>query len=141
MRSVKGEYKHSIDAKGRLAMPAKLREELGDHFTVTKGLDGCLAIYPEKEWEGLEERIRSLPMSKSRDLQRFFFSAAFDAEMDAQGRILLPANLREFAGLSKETTIIGASNHAEIWDSAKWTAYNSGITDDRIMEAMEDLGF
>lgn len=122
-------------------MPAKLREELGDRFTVTKGLDGCLAIYPEKEWEGLEERIRSLPMSKSRDLQRFFFSAAFDAEMDAQGRILLPVNLREFAGLSKETTIIGASNHAEIWDSAKWAAYNSGITDDRIMEAMEDLGF
>lgn len=141
MKTVKGEYKHSIDAKGRLAMPAKLREELGDRFTVTKGLDGCLAIYPEREWEGLEERIRALPMSKSRDLQRFFFSAAFDAEMDAQGRILLPANLRAFAGLSKETTIIGASNHAEIWDSEKWAEYNSGITDDRIMDAMEDLGF
>ena len=101
-------------------MPAKLRDELGDRFTVTKGLDGCLAIYPEKEWEVLEARIRSLPMSKSRDLQRFFFSAAFDAEMDAQGRILLPANLREYAGLTKETAIIGASNHAEIWDAAKW---------------------
>ena len=96
---MKGEYKHSIDAKGRLAMPAKLRDELGERFTVTKGLDGCLAVYPEKEWEGLEERIRSLPMSKSRDLQRFFFSAAFDAELDAQGRILLPANLRAYAGL------------------------------------------
>lgn len=122
-------------------MPAKLRDELGDRFTVTKGLDGCLAIYPEKEWEVLEARIRSLPMSKSRDLQRFFFSAAFDAEMDAQGRILLPANLREYAGLTKETAIIGASSHAEIWDAAKWAEYNAGINDDRIMEAMEDLGF
>ena len=138
---MKGEYKHSIDAKGRLAMPAKLRDELGERFTVTKGLDGCLAVYPEKEWEGLEERIRSLPMSKSRDLQRFFFSAAFDAEVDAQGRILLPANLRAYAGLSKETVVIGASNHAEIWDAVKWAAYNDSITDDRIMEAMEDLGF
>ena len=122
---MKGEYKHSIDAKGRLAMPAKLRDELGERFTVTKGL----------------ERIRSLPMSKSRDLQRFFFSAAFDAELDAQGRILLPANLRAYAGLSKETVVIGASNHAEIWDAVKWAAYNDSITDDRIMEAMEDLGF
>ena len=139
--TVKGEYKHSVDAKGRLAMPAKLRDELGERFTVTKGLDGCLAVYPEKEWEGLEARIRALPMSKSRDLQRFFFSAAFDAELDAQGRILLPANLRAYAGLVKEAIIIGASNHAEIWDAAKWTAYNDTITDDRIMEAMEDLGF
>lgn len=139
--AVKGEYKHSVDAKGRLAIPAKLREELGESFTVTKGLDGCLAIYPEREWEGLEERIRALPMSKSRDLQRFFFSAAFDAELDAQGRILLPGNLREFAGLTKEVTIIGASNHAEIWDSGKWTDYNEGITDDRVMAAMEELGF
>lgn len=80
-------------------------------------------------------------MSKSRDLQRFFFSAAFDAELDAQGRILLPANLRAYAGLSKETVVIGASNHAEIWDAVKWAAYNDSITDDRIMEAMEDLGF
>lgn len=138
---MKGEYKHSIDAKGRLAIPAKLRDELGERFTVTKGLDGCLAIYPEREWEGLEERIRALPMSKSRDLQRFFFSAAFDAELDAQGRILLPANLRQYAALVKEATIIGASNHAEIWDSAKWIEYNNGITDSRIEAAMEDLGF
>lgn len=138
---MKGEYRHSVDAKGRIAMPSKLRDDLGERFTVTKGLDGCLAIYPEVEWQGLEERIRALPMSKSRDLQRFFFSAAFDAEMDAQGRILLPANLREYAGLSKETVIIGASNHAEIWDVEKWTSYNEDITDDRIIDAMEELGF
>ena len=135
---MKGEYKHSIDAKGRLAMPAKLRDELGERFTVTKGLDGCLAVYPEKEWEGLEERIRSLPMSKSRDLQRFFFSAAFDAELDAQGRILLPANLRAYAGLSKETVVIGASNHAEIWDAVKWASGRVNKWSlDRVLKAVQ----
>lgn len=122
-------------------MPAKLRDELGDRFTVTKGLDGCLSIYPEKEWDALEEKIRALPMSKARDLQRFFFSAAFDAEMDAQGRILIPANLRTHAGLTKEAVIIGASNHAEIWDAAKWYGYSDGIEEDRIIDMMEELGF
>lgn len=138
---VKGEYRHSIDAKGRIAMPAKLREELGEQFTVTKGLDGCLAAYPEAEWKELEQRIRSLPMSKSRDLQRFFFSAAFDAEMDAQGRILIPANLRKFASLKKDAVVIGAFNHAEIWDAEKWEQYNDNINEERIIEAMEELGF
>lgn len=138
---MKGEYNHNVDAKGRLFIPAKLRDELGDRFTVTRGLDKCLAIYPAAEWAVLEERIRALPMSKARDLQRFFFSSAFDAEPDSQGRILLPAGLRQYAGLSKEATIIGASNHAEIWDTARWNEYNSSITDERIEAAMEDIGF
>lgn len=138
---MKGEYNHNVDAKGRLFIPVKLREELGNRFTVTRGLDKCLAVYPAAEWEVLEERIRALPMSKARDLQRFFFSSAFDAELDSQGRILIPAGLRRYAGLSKETTIIGASNHAEIWDTARWIEYNDGITDERIEAAMEDIGF
>ncbi len=115
MTRVKGEFRHSIDAKGRLFIPARLRDELGEHFTVTRGLDKCLAIYPETEWNVLEERIRSLPMSKARDLQRFFFSSAFDAELDSQGRILLPAGLRTYAGLTKEAVITGVSNHATNW--------------------------
>lgn len=138
---MKGEYNHNVDAKGRLFIPAKLRDELGERFTVTRGLDKCLAIYPAVEWAVLEERIRALPMSKARDLQRFFFSSAFDAEPDSQGRILLPAGLRQYAGLSREATIIGASNHAEIWDTARWIEYNGGITDERIEAAMEDIGF
>ena len=138
---MKGEYNHNVDAKGRLFIPVKLREELGDRFTVTRGLDKCLAIYPASEWAVLEERIRALPMSKARDLQRFFFSSAFDAELDSQGRILLPAGLRQYAGLTKEATIIGASNHAEIWDTARWIEYNGGITDERIEAAMDDIGF
>ncbi len=82
-----------------------------------------------------------MPMSKARDLQRFFFSAAFDAELDSQGRILLPANLRKYAGLTKETVVIGAFNHAEIWDAEKWAQYNDNINEERIIEAMEELGF
>ena len=109
---MKGEYRHSIDVKGRLFIPAKLREELGERFTVTRGLDKCLAIYPENEWNILEERIRALPMSKARDLQRFFFSSAFDAELDSQGRILLPAGLRKFAEITKEAVITGVSGNA-----------------------------
>ena len=138
---MKGEYRHTLDAKGRVSVPSKLRDELGDRFTVTKGLDGCIAAYPAAEWDALEAKIRALPMSKARDLQRFFFSAAFDAELDSQGRILLPANLRAFAGLGKEVVVIGAANHAEIWDAARWDGYNEEIDDARIESAMEELGF
>ena len=138
---MKGEYRHTIDAKGRLFIPAKLREELGERFVVTKGLDNCLFVYPMEDWHVLEDNIRALPMSKSRDLQRFFFSAAADSELDSQGRVLVPANLRAYAGLSKDVTIIGVSGRAEIWDSARWDAYNDDITTEDIASAMEDLGF
>jgi MraZ protein len=138
---MKGEFRHSLDAKGRLFIPAKLREDLGARFTVTRGLDQCLALYPETEWAVLETRIRALPMSKARDLQRFFFSSAFDAEPDSQGRILIPAGLRKYAGLVKETVIVGVAGHAEIWDATRWQAYNDAITEERIIEAMEELGF
>lgn len=138
---MKGEYQHTIDSKGRVFIPAKLREELGAHFVVTKGLDDCLFAYPMEEWHALEENIRALPMSKSRNLQRFFFSAAADSELDTQGRVLVPQNLRTYAGLTKDVTIIGVSGRAEIWDSARWAEYNSDITTDNIAQAMEDLGF
>lgn len=138
---MKGEYRHTIDAKGRLFVPSKLREVLGEHFVITKGLDQCLCAYPDAAWEALEEKIRALPMSKSRDLQRFFFSAAADAEPDKQGRILIPQNLRNFANLQKEVAVIGVSGHAEIWDAERWDAYNGSITTEAIADAMEDLGF
>ncbi|WP_087065393.1 division/cell wall cluster transcriptional repressor MraZ [Intestinibacillus massiliensis] len=138
---MKGEFRHTIDAKGRLFIPAKLRDELGEHFIITKGLDGCLFVYPEDGWGVLEDKIRALPLSKSRSLQRFFFSAATDSELDSQGRTLVPANLREYAGLQKEVTIIGVSGRAEIWDTARWAAYNDEITNESIEDAMEELGF
>ena len=139
---VKGEYKHSIDAKGRLAMPAKLREELGERFTVTKGLDGCLSVYPEKEWEALEDRIRGLGNGeKARRVKRYYFANAFDAQLDAQGRILIPAGLREFADLQKDVVVIGQLDHAEIWNSEKWRIYNEAIDAESVAADVEDMDF
>ena len=139
---VKGEYKHSIDAKGRLAMPAKLRDELGERFTVTKGLDGCLAVYPEKEWESLEDRIRALGNGeKARRVKRYYFANAFDAQLDAQGRILIPAGLREFADLQKDVVVIGQLDHAEIWNSEKWRIYNEAIDAESVAADVEDIDF
>ncbi len=140
---MKGEYKHSIDAKGRLAMPAKLRDALGERFTVTKGLDGCLAVYPEEEWARLEDRIRGLGNGeKARRLrERYYFANAFDAQLDAQGRVLIPANLREFAGLEKDVTVIGQLDHAEIWNSDKWRAYNEEIDAEIVAADVEDIDF
>lgn len=138
---MKGEFQHTLDAKGRLFMPAKFREELGEDFIVTKGLDQCLFVYSAENWKVLEEKIKSLPLSKSRDLQRFFFSSATECTLDAQGRVLLPQNLREHARLIKNATVIGVSGRAEIWDSDNWVEYNGGLTSENIAEAMEDLGF
>ena len=142
MNLVKGEYKHSIDAKGRLTMPAKLRDELGASFTVTKGLDGCLAVYPEKEWESLEDRIRALGNGeKARRVKRYYFANAFDAQLDAQGRILIPAGLREFADLQKDVVVIGQLDHAEIWNSEKWRVYNEAIDAESVAADVEDIDF
>ena len=136
-----GEFDYNIDIKGRAFMPAKLREDLGEHFINTKGLDDCLFVYSDEEWKTLEEKIRALPMSKSRNLQRFFFSGAIDVEVDKQGRILIPANLREYASLDKDIMIIGASNRVEIWDKQRWKASCSELTSDLVANAMDELGF
>ena len=138
---MKGEFQHNIDAKGRLFIPSKLREELGKMFIITKGLDGCLFVYSASAWEVLEDNINQLPLSKSRNLQRFFFSSAADCVPDAQGRVLIPQNLREYAALQKEVTIIGVSGRVEIWNTARWKAINEELTPESIAEAMEELGF
>lgn len=137
---MKGTYEHNIDAKGRLFIPAKLKDELGDAFVITKGLDGCLSLYSQKNWGVLEEKIASLPLSKARNLQRFFLSGAMDCELDSQGRVVVPQKLREYAGISKEVVVIGMVNHAEVWDAEKWREYNDGISEEDVLEAMEDLG-
>ena len=138
---MKGEFQHNIDAKGRLFIPAKFREELGKMFIITKGLDGCLFVYSASAWEVLEDNINQLPLSKSRNLQRFFFSSAADCVPDAQGRVLIPQNLREYAALQKEVTILGVSGRVEIWNTARWKAINEELTPESIAEAMEELGF
>lgn len=136
--SVKGEYKHSIDAKGRLAMPAKLRDALGDRFTITKGRDGCLYAYPEQEWQAFEQRLKALGGSeKARRTQRYYMAKAIDVELDAQGRVLIRADLREFAGLQKDVTVVGMMDRAEIWDSERWNVYNDQSDEDDL----EDVDF
>lgn len=136
-----GKFEHNIDAKGRVFIPARFRDDLGLHFIVTRGLDGCLYACSMEEWKAVEIKIRALPMSRSRDLQRFFFAYATDVEIDKQGRVLLTADLREYAGLSRDVVITGASNHAEIWDKERWQSVCGGITADKVAQAMDELGF
>ena len=136
-----GEYNDAIDAKGRVTIPQKYREDLGDHLYITKGLDGCLFVLSEQQWKEFESKIGDLPLSKARDLQRFFFSGACDVEPDKQGRVLIPQSLREYAGLSKDVTVIGAAVRAEIWDSARWAEYNARRTQQSLEAAMDLLGF
>ncbi len=138
-----GEFEHSLDAKGRLIMPAKLRESIGDTFVVTKGLDGCLFAFSITEWTNFEEKLKSLPLSNknSREFVRFFLSGATECEIDKQGRFLIPNNLRETAGLVKETVIIGVGTRIEIWDKEKWTEYNNeNMSVEDIAENMTMLG-
>ncbi len=136
-----GEYQHSLDDKGRVNFPARLREDLGARFIITKGLDKCLCVYSEEEWKILENKIRTFPVSKSRQLQRFLFAGASDAAPDKQGRILIPQNLREYAELQKDVMVIGVSDHAEIWDKDRWQRSCDELTPDMVAEAMENLGF
>ena len=136
-----GQYTHSIDAKGRVNFPAKLREELGERFIITRGLDNCLFVYSVDEWDQLAAKLHELPISKSAPLNRFFFAGAAEAEPDKQGRVLLPAHLREYAGLDRDVTIAGVSNRAEIWDSERWETQNEQLTAQATATAMDELGF
>ena len=137
-----GEYNHTVDTKGRLIVPSKFREQLGDEFVVTKGLDGCLFVYPKTEWENIEEKFRSVPLTTkdARKFARFFFAGAASCEVDRQGRILLPAVLREYAGIDKEVVSVGVFNRVEIWDKDKWQASNSYDDMDEVAEHMAELG-
>ena len=140
-----GEYNHTIYAKGRLIIPSKFRELLGEEFVLTKGLDGCLSIYPMDEWNAFEEKLRALPLTNknARTFPRFFVAGATNCELDKQGRILLPATLREFAGLEKDVVLTGMLNRIEIWSKEKWNENNSldDVAMDEIAEQMTDLGF
>ncbi len=138
-----GEFEHSLDAKGRLIMPAKLREDIGERFVVTKGLDGCLFAFSLTEWTNFEEKLKTLPLSNknSREFTRFFLSGATECEIDKQGRFLIPNNLRQVANLEKEVIIIGVGTRIEIWNKDKWKSYsNDSISVEDIAENMTMLG-
>lgn len=139
-----GEYNHSIDSKGRLIIPSKLREDLGESFVITKGLDGCLFIYTEKEWENIENKFREMPLTTkdARKFSRFFFAGAAKMETDKQGRILIPNSLREFALLKKDVVLVGVLDRVEIWDKDNWE-HNTLVSYedmDEIAEHMSNMG-
>ncbi|MFV9509996.1 division/cell wall cluster transcriptional repressor MraZ [Tepidibacillus sp. LV47] len=120
-----GEFQHNIDDKGRVIIPAKFREELGNVFIITRGLDKSLFIYPQSEWKEIEQKLKSLPFTKAdaRKFTRFFFSGATECEIDKQGRVSIPVNLREYAELEKECVFIGVSNRVELWSKKLWEVY------------------
>ncbi len=137
-----GEHSHSIDEKGRLIIPSKFRDELGEKFVLTRGLDGCLCVYPQVEWQRLEEKLRSLPLTNknARTITRFLVSGAATCELDKQGRILVPSALREYAGLEKDVVLSGNLERIEIWNKEKW-AENSSYEDmDSIEIGLQDCG-
>ncbi|MEF9942201.1 MAG: division/cell wall cluster transcriptional repressor MraZ [Lachnospiraceae bacterium] len=139
-----GEFNHSIDPKGRLIIPSKFREILGEDFVVTKGLDGCLFVYPNNEWAIFEQKLRTLPLTNkdARIFTRFFLGSAVDGGLDKQGRVLISSALRTFAGLEKEVVLVGVLDRVEIWDKAKWDESNTVVEDnmDDIASHMEELG-
>jgi len=138
---VVGKYRHNVDPKGRLFVPAKLREELGESFYVTLGLEHCLSVYTEAGWQAIVDKYNALPMSQARKM-RFLFANAAKCEPDKQGRFLIPTELRDYAGLKDEVMFVGLAGHAEIWDSATYDALEAEtLTPEYMASVMEELDF
>ena len=139
-----GEYSHTIDEKGRMAVPSKMRRDIGSGAVVTRGIDNCLWLFPKKEWQELAQKLASLPLSdsNSRAFVRLMLAGAMEVEFDSQGRILVPAYLRKFATLGKQAVIAGLFNRLEIWDEGKWKLYKEKTekATDQISKNLADLG-
>ena len=135
-----GEFQHNMDQKGRVTIPSKFRDDLGDSFHVCRGLDGCLFVLSLEQMQLLIEKAAQMPMAQAKPIQRFIFSGA-SVELDKQGRILIPQKLREYAGLDKDITVIGAGTRAEIWDTARWNSYGDALSEDAIETSMNLLNF
>lgn len=136
-----GEYQHSLDSKGRLFIPAKLREELGDVFYITLSMDKCLSAYSAQSWQEFSDKVNAMSYVKQRKM-RPLFAYASKCELDNQGRTLIPAHLREYANLTKNVTVVGCNNHAEIWNEDAWkTVHEAEISPENIASVMEELEF
>lgn len=136
-----GTYYHNMDSKGRMAFPNKLREQLGVSFVITIGLEGCLYVYSNEEWEKFTEQLRTLSGPVAKQAIRKYAANAVVAEADKQGRILIPQNLREHAGLEHDITVIGNLNRAEIWDTARYEEINSKFSDEELAQAIDSIAF
>lgn len=143
MTGMTGKYQHNLDAKGRLFIPSKLRDDLGDTFLVTISLteEKCLHAYPNDVWQAMLDRANAMPYTKQQKMRPFFVNA-FRCELDTQGRILLPQDLREYAELKKNVTVVGNNNHAEFWDSDNWKpVYAAEMEADNFAAVVVELGF
>ena len=135
-----GQYEHSIDTKGRIIIPAKFRDNLGESFVVTRGLDGCLFLYPDAEWQRFVEKLQSLPSNlNTRRMQRQFLSKAMEVALDKQGRILIPSLLREIADLEKEVVFVGMMNRVEVWDKHKLAEQDMQEDEEALEATLDDL--
>ena len=137
-----GEYRHAVDDKGRLAVPSRFRGQLAGNVVVARWLDACLAVFPVEAWEELSTKVGGLPMTDpaARLLQRQLFAGAFETELDRQGRVLVPQNLRTFAQLESEALVLGARDHAEIWAPGRWEDYSRALEGDAFTDAIANLG-
>ncbi|MEE0264132.1 MAG: division/cell wall cluster transcriptional repressor MraZ [Acutalibacteraceae bacterium] len=135
-----GSYQHNIDAKGRVIIPAKFREELGESFYVTMGINNCLFVLSKEQWDLFLDKLANQPIATATDIVRFFCAGATEAVPNAQGRILLPEHLRKYAGIDKDVTVIGSGNRVEIWNTDSWNEYLASQTQQSIKDAMALLG-
>ncbi|MDR2899870.1 MAG: division/cell wall cluster transcriptional repressor MraZ [Clostridiales bacterium] len=140
-----GEHQHNLDAKGRMIVPAKFRDELGQTFIISKGLDKCICVYPLSEWKIIEDKLHSLPLADAgaRRFQRFMLGGAFECEPDNQGRVIIPAPLREYASINKDLVSMGLGNRIELWSKDNWESYNSddgNSIDEELSNRMSALG-
>ena len=141
VKSLTGEYQHTLDSKGRLFIPAKLRDELGEVFYVTLSMDRCLSAYSAESWQSFSQKVNQMSYVKQRKMRPLFAYAA-KCELDAQGRALIPSHLREYAGLCKNVTVVGCNNHAELWDEDNWKlVHDTEISPENIAAVMQELEF
>lgn len=137
---MRGEFKSTLDAKGRMNFPVKLRDELGASFVISKTIgEHCIKVYSKDDWEALVESIRKMPQVKTAGIQRFLFGSAFEVEPDKQGRVLIPAPLREYAELKSDIVIVGLEGRAEIWDKQRWDSFNSSLDMDELLSAAMEM--
>lgn len=137
-----GEYRHSLDSKGRLSFPVKLREKLGAEFVMCRSFDKCIMIHPMDSWQEFADKLSSLQVVEDRNVSRYFFSGAVCSGLDGQGRVIIPQYFRDFAGIDKNVVLIGNNKHLELWDEATWDAeFAQGMQSEDIMSRLIQLGF
>lgn len=136
-----GKFTHNLDAKNRLFIPSKHREQLGETFVITRNIDKCLSVFSMEEWEKYTDKLEQLPSTQAREIARFIYSNAAEAQPDGQGRVLIPADLLAYAGIQKSAVIVGCGHRAEIWAEEIWTENSTNEQADALKDLMISLGF